>query len=648
MQKVFKIKTSRFVIGLILAGVFFTITFFCVREVKAGIAFAILFIVSGAFNIDRNINTPTKWVIYIIWALVTAFVTCFLSELALNEKILSIGAFQIILSCIICLFLLFSLFAITLHPVISAGVVITVVVFISAVNYYVFQFRGSEIQPADFLSLVTAGDIASEYHFTITSTILYAAVITVIYIFFSSGLPKLEVKHKLRSRLYIFVVDLVLFGTFLLLSKNVSSFSYLNNGTKTNGYILNFSLQLKETFIKKPSPYSVDTIKELGNKYSTTSTEAIIDPPDIVVIMDESFADLSYLGSEIRTNIEITPYIDSLKENTVKGYALASVFGGNTANSEFEFLTGHSLMFFPTGSVAYQQYIKPGDYSMVSELNSLGYTTIGMHPNQGRAWTRNVVYDKFGFDKELFIDSFPDKDHVRNFVSDQEMFETMINKYEEYKKSSNTPLFIYGVTIQNHGSYDYVGDNFQRTVSLQGYSQEYDDVEQYLSVIHETDNAVKYLIEYFSNIENNVVVVFYGDHFPRLNEQFYEEIHGGSFDTLNEQQLKYTVPFFIWTNYDSNEEMVPLTSLNYLSCYVYSVAGLSMPEYNKALLDFMEVIPVLNANGYYSSNSSSFSTMEEADNDIELHTINLYNQLVYNAMMDKKHRNNDFFPVWIE
>lgn len=648
MQKVFKIKSLRFIIGLILAGVFFAITFLCVREVKAGVVFAILFIVSGAFYIDRDINAPTKWAIYILWALVTAFVTCFLSELALNEKILSIEAFHIILACIICLFLFFLLFAITLHPVISAGIILVLLVFISAVNYYVFQFRGSEIQPADILSIVTAGDIAGEYHFKLTSTIIYAAAITVIYIFFSFGLPKLEFKHKLRSRAIILAIDIVLLATFMLLSRNVRSYSYLNNGTKINGYILNFSIQLKETFVKKPSPYSVDTIKDLSVKYSMTNKDAIVDLPDIIVVMDESFADLSYLGSEIKTNIEVTPYIDSLKENTVKGYALTSIFGGGTANSEFEFLTGHSLMFFPTGSVAYQQYIKTSDYSMVSELNSIGYTTIGMHPNEGRAWTRNVAYEKLGFDEELFIDSFPDKNHVRNFVSDQEMFETMINKYEECKKSSNAPLFIYGVTIQNHGSYDYIGDNYQQTVSLQGYSQEYDDVEQYLSVVHETDKAVKYLLEYFSNIENDVVVVFYGDHYPRLNEQFYEEVHGGSFETLDEQQLKFTIPFFIWTNYDSKEDIIPLTSLNYLSCFVYSIAGLQMPEYNQALLDIMEVIPALNANGYYSADKDGFFRMNETDDDTEKSILNLYNQLVYNAMIDRKHRNNDFFPVVAE
>ena len=72
--------------------------------------------------------------------------------------------------------------------------------------------------------------------------------------------------------------------------------------------------------------------------------------------MNESFSDLSVLG-DLQTNMPLTPFIDSLKENTTKGYALSSVFGAKTPNSEWEFMSGNSMAFLPMGSVVYQQYI---------------------------------------------------------------------------------------------------------------------------------------------------------------------------------------------------------------------------------------------------------------------------------------------------
>lgn len=79
--------------------------------------------------------------------------------------------------------------------------------------------------------------------------------------------------------------------------------------------------------------------------------------PNIIVIMNEAFSDLAVLG-DYTTNTEVMPFISSLSENTQKGWMYSSVKGGNTANTEFEFSTGLSMYFLPTGSIPYQQYIK--------------------------------------------------------------------------------------------------------------------------------------------------------------------------------------------------------------------------------------------------------------------------------------------------
>lgn len=646
MKNYFKVRAPRVLIGVVFATVAFIVTYRFSGNLKPCIVFATLFVLFGTINVDEcTWGYRTKVIIYLVWFCVSAFVTCFLSELVLNEQLFSIGAFRILLSMLICLIVYLFLDTITLHPVFSVSISAIVLILGTAVNFYVYHFRGSEVQPADLLSITTAGDVAGEYKIVLTPTIIYAFVLIAGYIFLSFALPKIEAKYKGRQRITLLVTDIALIVLFLVLSRNIPFYHYLNIGSKTNGYILNFTLQLKETFVKKPDPYAVETIDDLSRQYVTSETKGPGDYPDIIVIMDESFADLSYLGNEINTNIEVTPYIDSLQDNTFSGFALSSVFGGNTANSEFEFLTGHSLAFFPLGSVAFQQYVDPGDYSMVSELNNLGYTTIAMHPNEGRCWAREVVYDKLGFDEKYFLEAFPNKDFRRDFISDQEMFETLLSQYEKHKESADNPVFIYGVTIQNHGSYEYSGDNYEQTITLEGYSQKYNDVEQYLSMLHETDKAVQTLLNCLAESDHDVVVVFYGDHFPSLNEHFFEEVHGGSFDSLDEQQKKYVVPFFIWTSYESDKGEVELTSLNYLSNFVYATAGIMLPEYNQALSDIMQTIPAINANGYYSMSEDRFLTqVESAGNEKDM--LNLYSQLEYNAMFDKKNRNEVFFPFF--
>ena len=98
--------------------------------------------------------------------------------------------------------------------------------------------------------------------------------------------------------------------------------------------------------------------------------------------MNEAFSDPSVLG-DFTTNEDYMPFVHSLldgADNTISGHLNVSVKGGNTANTEFEYLTGASMAFLPYGSIPYQQYVKKETPSMASYLSSLGYYTIAMHP----------------------------------------------------------------------------------------------------------------------------------------------------------------------------------------------------------------------------------------------------------------------------
>ena len=143
--------------------------------------------------------------------------------------------------------------------------------------------------------------------------------------------------------------------------------------------------------------------------------------------------------------------IDALTENTIKGNLHVSVKGGNTANSEFEFLFGHSMAFLPEGCVPYQQYVQENVTALPWVMRELGYTSIATHPYYADGWSRNRIYDELGFEESTFIEDYPQQDFLRKYVTDQEMFEFVLNKL----KSNDTgkPLFLFGITMQNHGGY---------------------------------------------------------------------------------------------------------------------------------------------------------------------------------------------------
>lgn len=152
------------------------------------------------------------------------------------------------------------------------------------------------------------------------------------------------------------------------------------------------------------------------------------------------------------------PYFHSLKENAIHGYALSSVFGAKTPNSEWEFMTGNSMAFLPSGSVVYQQYISKTPTSIVSNLKNDGYTCVAMHPYYETGWSRNAVYPDLGFDETHFIDDFDQTKLLREYITDRELYEKIIDRYES--RAANEDLFIMSISMQNHGGYTEKYDNF--------------------------------------------------------------------------------------------------------------------------------------------------------------------------------------------
>lgn len=514
------------------------------------------------------------------------------------------------------------------------------------VDYFVYLFRQNEFTFSDIRSIGTGLSVAGNYQFRIHDRGAYAILGSILLI---ALIRKCHVSF--RSRIGMSVVS-VLLGAVMTVcvatnSMYVNTETWEQKGTYRNGYILNFVLGVRDSFVSAPDGYSADAVAELEKEYSGNGSSysgdyGLTKKPTIIAIMNESFADLSVLG-DLKTNEELTPFMDSMQENTVKGYALSSVFGAKTPNSEWEFMTGNSMAFLPSGSVVYQQYINNTPASIVTTLKDIGYTCVAMHPYYETGWSRNQVYPKLGFDETHFIDDFDQNNIIREYITDQEIYNKIIDRYES--KASNENLFIMGITMQNHGGYTDTYSNFPEEIYKTGRS--YTDVNQYLSLVHESDKAIQNLITYFEHVDDPVEIVFFGDHQPSLNSAFYEMMNGKGLSNLTMEELEdlYKVPFFIWTNYDSTEKTVDITSLDFLSTMALEQAGIALPAYNQFLADMMEEVPAINSRGYYSKSEGAFLHLDEAEGE-EAEWIKNYNILQYNSMFDKKNRSDLFFPYY--
>lgn len=631
-------RNSKRVFGVFFAISVLTAGVFAGASTKALLALEGGTIVLAFLRVELK-NKATGKYVYILLFILVPVVTFFLTQFVQNLEAFSLKTELILLNVGICL--VFQQFLLIFSSNIRFSVVCgcCVPVLLSVANDYVFRFRGNELTPLDFLSVGTAANVATKYDFTPTPPMIYTFALIGLLSLGMFCLPKWEITRNWRICMTELGITAAVFVAVIGGCTQKSPRYWMNYGAIYNGYILNFTLQFKDIYVPEPEGYSNDTIDALESTYPEENKDSL-SYPDIIVIMDESFANLGVFENELSTNMEVMPFISSLQENTVWGYLNASVFGGSTANSEYEFLSGNSMAFLPQGSIVYQQFISDDSYSLISVLKEQGYDCVAMHPYYANGWMREAVYSQMGFDEMYFLEDFPQEQLIREYVSDQEMFEYIIDYHEQHDE--NTPLFLFGVTMQNHGGYSYEGPNYETKIHLEGYSREYPDAEQYLTLIHETDKAVEYLIEYYESIDRDVVIAFFGDHMPKLDNAFYEELNCGSFHTLDEQMRKQMVPFFVWANFDIEEKDVPCSSINYLSTYVLEAAGISLPPYYQFLKQTESLIPAINAYGYYSQEKQGFISLEEASG-AEAEAINTYEILQYNNIFDKEGRSELFF-----
>ena len=143
--------------------------------------------------------------------------------------------------------------------------------------------------------------------------------------------------------------------------------------------------------------------------------------------------------------------------------------------------------------------------------------------------------------------------------------------------------------MQNHGSYSDLHDNFEPYITVEGVKN--NALQQYLSLVKETDKQFERLVDYFAEVPENTIIVFFGDHQPndyvanqilRLNGKHTTKL------TKEDALLRYKVPYVIWANYDIEEETNADTDISFLAAEVFERADMPTTAYQNFLLELQK------------------------------------------------------------
>ena len=576
---------------------------------------------------------PGKWGARLVFLLGPWVCLWMVETLNENDVFSDLYAWQVLMN-MIWYYILFAVLRLVLGRIRRACALgICLAFLVGLVNHYVLRFRGRILFPADVAAWRTAANVADGFDYSMDAYIMQAAVLLTAYLFLVLVCPPQRKRARIPLPFALVAWGAVLgycfafFCTGALPALGIYTQQWV---TQRNGFLLNFTVALRYSSVEKPADYSHDKVLELMEQYPALEGDPDRQPTNLIVIMNESFADFTVFD-DFEASEDPTPFLHSLEENTVKGWMYAPVTGGGTATVEFEYLTGFSSLFQPPHTVAYQLYVEEGMPSLAAVAGSQGYETTAFHPYKSSGWNRVLAYDYLDFDRQMYEEDVVDPYYIRHYVSDRSDYEMIFRTTRE--QEGNT--FFFNVTMQNHSGYAQGWNNLERTIDLPDRLARTDSsARQYFALARESDDALRELIGYYSQQDEPTMIVFFGDHQPPLTNSFYEELYGKKLSerTTEEVLRQYAVPFFIWTNYDIQEEQDVVISPNYLGVLTARLAGLPMTGFMNFLSQLYEELPAVTPVGFVTGDGQYLARSEL--NEEQRRLLDIYETLNYCGMVD--------------
>ncbi|MED3622528.1 sulfatase-like hydrolase/transferase [Neobacillus thermocopriae] len=459
---------------------------------------------------------------------------------------------------------------------IIASFVLTVpFIILSIASRIKLEIRGEPVIPSDLVMGAEAANMVEYF----SNQVLIGLIVGLIVVIVLLAFLVYKVPNQQKRNWIQIVTAISLFLTFLFILnreiKNEDTFlkrnfniSYLawdqKATTSQDGVIAGFVLNLKWLTLDSPGNYSKQEIERIIHSTEAPSYQDN-DKPNVVVIMSEAFWDPLELKN-VQFNKDPLSYFHQLQKEGTSGWLTVPVFGGSTANTEFEALTGISTQFLPAGSIPYLHYVKNPLPSLPTIFRNHGYEATAIHTYHHWFYQRSSVYQNLGFDRFVSLEYIANPIPDQNFIHDKTITDEIMRKINQ---KSDKPNFIFAVTTQNHGPYPTVGkkDNANIEVELKNGKSFSEDAENLLEVysdnLTDVDKELKSLISQLKETKKKTIVVFFGDHLPLLGDDYkvYREAeYYNESQDFAEYERMFSTPILIWDNYSNKKENLTISA----------------------------------------------------------------------------------------
>lgn len=387
--------------------------------------------------------------------------------------------------------------------------------------------------------------------------------------------------------------------------------------------------------INEPINYSYKEAKaSLESSYSHDDSWG---KANVVFILSEAFFDITQI-EEIKFDKDLLEHVHKLeKDNKIMvSDLLVTPFGGKSANTEFEVLTGANLNFWKEEFIPYNQYYDNTNLkfspNLIKEFNNNGYETMYITLFEPDLYRSKYVYDRLGVDKNIYGRDL--KCDVKGYYCSDESFFDII--FDELKSTSvGNYKFIMSATGQNH--FPFEADKYYRyDINIKETTLNAEDatlLRTYAQGIYDADKAIYQLYNDIQKLDTPTIVVYFGDHLPYIvNKKGKSSYLNTKYFNDELKELKeYTSKAMIFANYDIAFEDIEYINSSYLGAYVANKMDIELSNYFKFIDYTRTLVPVFNRNHYYDIESGNLKDISEVED-----TLKTYQNVQYMSFYDYK------------
>jgi len=419
------------------------------------------------------------------------------------------------------------------------------------VNGVILSQRMTPFTTTDLQELKDGLSLATTYFSggQITLIIGIIAVVALLIVLLFRKAPKKKEKVEYKKSIAAFLIIVMMGGTTVLFTKAEIIDTYFPNlayGYRDNGFTYCFMATWLDKGIKKPAGYSASEVKDIFTKkeretqVGANQSDGSEKHPNIIFIQLESFVDPT-IAKDVKFSKDPIPYVRKLMSKYSTGHLTVPVVGAGTANTEFESITGLSARFFGPGEYPYRSILSDETCESIPyDLKKIGYSTHAIHNHRGIFYNRNTVFPDLGFD------TFTSLEYMNNVTKTPKGWAkdyVLTSQITDALKSTKGSDYIYTVSVQGHGQYptDEVLTNPEIKVTKAPSDELKNQWEYYVNQEYEMDQFVQQLLAKLKKMDENTVVVFYGDHLPGMSNLTDDNIVSG--------RSIYQTDYVLWSNF---------------------------------------------------------------------------------------------------